>query len=204
MAYYAVLCTIEGCGKSQWKRAWCCGHYERWRRHGDPLGGGTPYGEAQRFFREIVIPFTGDECLIWPYAKDGDGYGMLWRDGQMRRVHRIVCEATHGTPQTPKHEAAHSCGNGSKGCVSSQHIRWSTPVENCADTLTHGTRSRGERHGSAKITEADVREIRFLYGKLSRRDVAERFGISPDHVGSIHRGESWGWLTNEPKASPIG
>lgn len=36
------VCSIEGCDKTQQylKRGWCNNHYEKWRRHGDPLADG--------------------------------------------------------------------------------------------------------------------------------------------------------------------
>lgn len=34
-------CSIEGCTRTAIRRGWCGAHYARWRRHGDPLGGGT-------------------------------------------------------------------------------------------------------------------------------------------------------------------
>lgn len=34
-----MTCTITGCRKPRVARGWCEGHYRRWRRHGDPLGG---------------------------------------------------------------------------------------------------------------------------------------------------------------------
>jgi hypothetical protein len=38
------ICAIEGCGRPYRSLGWCHGHYERWRRHGDPLGGRHPQG----------------------------------------------------------------------------------------------------------------------------------------------------------------
>ncbi len=32
-------CAIEGCTKPAWQKAWCCFHYSRYRKHGDPLAG---------------------------------------------------------------------------------------------------------------------------------------------------------------------
>lgn len=40
------VCRIEGCsGTGRIRRGWCNRHYLRWRRHGDPLAGGTFYVE---------------------------------------------------------------------------------------------------------------------------------------------------------------
>lgn len=35
-------CSIDGCEKPVLARGWCSAHWTRWKRHGDPLGGGTP------------------------------------------------------------------------------------------------------------------------------------------------------------------
>lgn len=35
-------CSIEGCDKRHEARGWCESHYQRWKKHGDPLGGGPP------------------------------------------------------------------------------------------------------------------------------------------------------------------
>lgn len=32
-------CSVEGCREPVLHRDWCCAHYNRWRRHGDPLAG---------------------------------------------------------------------------------------------------------------------------------------------------------------------
>src|SRR3990167_2955933 len=139
------VCSIEGCDKPFEARGYCIAHYRRWRRHGNPTAGGTPWGEPEQYFLEIVLSFTSDECLLWPYHKGSNGYGMLWRDNRQQGVHRLACEAIHGPPPTPKHEAAHLCGKGHNGCCNPQHVRWATPAENCADALAHGTQARGER-----------------------------------------------------------
>lgn len=34
------ICSIEGCERPRVKRDWCNAHYQRWRKHGDPIGGG--------------------------------------------------------------------------------------------------------------------------------------------------------------------
>lgn len=32
-------------------------------------------GEAQDFFRDVVLTFEDDSCLTWPYSKTRSGYG---------------------------------------------------------------------------------------------------------------------------------
>lgn len=193
-----MSCSIEGCGKPQRARTYCSAHYQRWKRHGDPLEGGTPTGEPEQFYQDVVRPYEGDDCLIWPYSRSEGGYGLIWRDVRMERVCRLVCEEDKGTPPTPEHEAAHSCGKGHLGCVTRRHLSWKTHAENMADTLVHGTHSRGERSTSAKLTEVQVREIRSLKGKFTQKQVSEKYGISPTNVSAIQAGKAWAWLAQEP------
>ena len=186
------ICSIDGCGKPCKTRGWCSAHYQRWRAHGDPFGGRTPDGEPLAFLENTVVPFEGDECLIWPYAKYGNGYGTIWHNGKMRPVHRVVCEADHGPPPSPEHEAAHLCGKGHEGCCNPKHLVWKTPAENQADRQAHGTHWRGERHGNAKLTESQVFEIRS--STKTQRVLAREFGVSYQSISDIKRRKRWSWL----------
>ncbi|MGN7750604.1 hypothetical protein [Sinorhizobium sp. 22678] len=121
----------------------------------------------------------------------------MTKDGERGIVSRFLCEDTKGAPPTPKHEAAHSCGNGKFGCVTKRHISWKTPAENQADRLAHGTHNRGERCGTSKLTEREAREILSLKGKESQRSIAKRFGIIQQTVSQIHSKKTWAWLSAE-------
>lgn len=142
-------CSIAGCkGNAQGGKGgafgYCVKHYKRLKRHGDPLVKGLPRGEAAPFYRDVVVPYDGDECLIWPYARTPAGYGVL--DGhKIKVVSRRLCEEAYGPPPTPKHHAAHSCGNGHLGCVTRRHLSWKTPKENGADRIAH-TLLRKQKH----------------------------------------------------------
>lgn len=197
MAPEFKACSIDGCnGNAHWRvngrREWCSAHYQRWKTHGDPLAGGTPIGEPERFLRETVFHYEGDECLIWPFSRDSNGRGQIRYNGRLRIVSRIVCTEAHGP--APNLDAAHSCGNGHLGCVTKRHLSWKTPKGNKADELIHGTRIRGERHTSAKLTENDVLAIRALQGRLLQREIAAQFGVTAQTVSSIHKKRKWGWL----------
>lgn len=160
----------------------------------------TKHGEPMRFILEVALLHTGDECLIWPFANNGEGYGKVWVDGRRTGSHRYVCELVNGPPPTAEHEAAHSCGRGHIGCISPGHLSWKTSAENKADKLIHGTHNRGERNGRVKLTEAEAREILALKGTESQLDLAKRFCVSFQTVSHIHTGRSWAWLSKEVAA----
>lgn len=184
-------CTIEGCEKLIHAGGLCQLHYHRRRRHGDPLAGRTLDGSPVRYLRDVVVPYDGDDCLIWPFTRVASGYGQVRYEGRRRGVHRLVCEKVHGQPASPDLVAAHSCGNGHLGCVTPRHLSWKTQQGNALDSIEHGTFARGERHGNAKITAAIAGEIRALKGRLSQRKIAKLFGISASNVGHIHVGTRW-------------
>src|SRR5690348_15132724 len=50
---------------------------------------------------------------------------------RMSLISRLVCEAWHGPPPTPKHEAAH--WNGVRTDNRPSNLRWATGAENAAD-----------------------------------------------------------------------
>jgi hypothetical protein len=183
------ICSIDGCGRKIIARGWCNAHWLRWNRHGDPLAGrppiGTKIGEPKQFI-ESAISYESNDCLIWPYCRVR-GYAVIGK----RLVSHIVCELTKGPRPTPKHEAAHSCGNGHLGCITPSHLRWATHAENCADKIAHGTNNDGERHSMAKLTEKDVAEIRILSGAIKQRDLASIFGVSQAQIWRIIHHRSW-------------
>ncbi|MBX5143268.1 hypothetical protein HJB79_31670 [Rhizobium lentis] len=194
------LCSIPDCGKPLLAKGCCAAHYYRLTKHGDPLGGRTPPGEPLRFVNEVAMTHATNECLLWPFAKKGAGYGTIWIDGRLVGTHRYICERVHGAPPTPDHDAAHSCGH--EGCVNPHHLEWKTAAENMADKLIHGTHHRGERNPQAKLTEAEAREIISLKGLESKVALAERFGVSTGTIGDIHRGRNWSWLIDATTDQP--
>lgn len=187
------LCSIDGCGKGgKLRRGMCARHYGRWARLGDPLAGGpyAPRGEPMRFLLEHMH----DDCPKWPFARGRGGYGRVQHDGEVRDVHRLVCEMAHGAPPTPSHDAAHSCGKGHEGCFGAGCLAWKTKTENQGDRLAHGTAMRGTSLPQTKLSEDDVRSIRAAKGLWTQGEIAAEYGIDRVTVCNIHRGKSWSWL----------
>jgi hypothetical protein len=52
-------CSIDDCDRLVIARGWCKGHYSRWRKHGDPLGG-TPLGKSRHKSAKCAVP--GCDC----------------------------------------------------------------------------------------------------------------------------------------------
>lgn len=151
----------------------------------------TPSGVAKDFLESVVLQYEGNECLVWPYRREKNGYGSIRKNGKNYFVHRVICEEAEGPPPSPAHQAAHSCGNGKGGGVTKRHLSWKTPKENNADKIIHGTDNRGEKHNLAKLSEIDARKILSLKGEEPMRDTAERFGVSISAISRIRSGKAW-------------
>lgn len=153
-------------------------------------------GEAASFFDNAVLPFEGEECLVWPFAKTRKGYGVLQYRGRSSSAHRVACEIVHGAPPSKQHQAAHTCGNGTGGCVNPGHVRWATPMENAADRDGHGMTARGERNGAAKLTDRQAQEIAARLSDPTCSDsyskIAKQYGVSIYPIYSIAKGINWG------------
>lgn len=183
-------CSVSNCGGVHKAKGFCQIHYNRFRKYGDPLGGRTPNGEPMRLYDQGVL-YEGDECLLWPFSVGGSGYGQIWHNGRLQYVHRMACESVHGPQPSPSHQAAHSCGNGHLGCFTKRHLSWKTPKDNQADRVLHGTHGRGENSPCAKLSDAQVLEIRALSGTESQRKIADRYSISFQRVSRIIAGKAW-------------
>jgi hypothetical protein len=192
----ARICSLPNCGLVHYGLGYCRLHYRRFHKTGDPLGGATPPGSRQRYLRHVVLHYAGEDCLIWPFPLSDQGRAIVTWEGRNQPAARVVCEIVHGPAPSDRHIAAHSCGRGHLGCVSPKHVDWATRAENKDHELIHGTRLRGERIPSSKLTTKDVHAIRALL-KADRHTHAEiggMFGVTAGTIQGINTGKSWGWL----------
>jgi len=139
-------------------------------------------------FIRAHVNYAGDDCLIWPYCRDWQGYGNFGYLGKMLRASRFMCEQAHGPAPADKPFALHNCGNGHGGCCNPKHLYWGTPSDNQRDTVKHGTAKRpgGRRQ---KLTDAQVEEIRALAARgVKQYQIAGRYGVRRESIGQILRG----------------
>ena len=125
------LCTIDGCSRPVRvrSRGWCGGHYERWRRHGDPSGGKRTviFGDPiARFF--ACVRFDVPDCWIWTGLLTVDGYGrFIVSNRQGKAVHRWIYEFCVG-PIPVGLEIDHLCRV--RNCVNPDHLEPVSHAEN--------------------------------------------------------------------------
>src|SRR6266702_3699968 len=125
------------------------------------------------------------DCIEWTGGKEKDGYGRRWHQGRQRRAHRVAFFEAYGYwPNICRH----TCDN--RPCVNIDHLRDGTHADNARDRMERGRdrHPHGEKHCRAKLTEIDVRQIRWLaqIGCI-QRDIAEAYGVSKTTVNSIVR-----------------
>lgn len=129
-------------------------------------------------------------CLLWLGTLDHDGYGVIQEGRRQYRVHRLVWERANGPiPQGVR--VLHRCDV--RRCYHLGHLFLGTDTENMADRHAKERDARGEGHGRARLTEADVRAIRALYaeGAASQQALANRYGVSQNSVSALIRRKTW-------------
>ncbi len=107
------------------------------------------------------------------------------------QVHRLVLLAFVG-PCPEGMQACHDPDRNKTNCALC-NLRWGTPESNYADRDRHGTTARGERIGSAKLTEDEVVEIRNLHFScgVSMRKLARKFKVAHSTIQGVISNKTW-------------
>ena len=148
--------------------------------------------DEQRFWSKVDRS-DEDSCWYWQSNTDRYGYGRISYQGAYVGAHRVALILEQGAPDNEdKTYALHSCGR--PGCVNPAHLRWGDQKDNMSDRDLHGNTARGQANGRAKLTAADVREMRRRYadGGETHRTLGEEYNLHHTTVGQILRGENWG------------
>ncbi len=165
---FVCLLSWPGYGVSTDGRVWSC-----WTR-----GGGKP-----------AILTTSWREMKRSIGKDGYARVNLKRGSgaEVVRIHHLVLEAFVGP-----------CPPGMVGCHRDHdpmnprldNVRWDTQKGNMGDSVADDRMSRGEDRYNAKLTSAQVAEIRALdLGKTTQREVAIRFGVTRQTISIIRLGK---------------
>ena len=186
-------CAVDGCNRRPYCKGYCTAHYQQFRKYGDPLG----RAKTRMDWLRDHVDHSGSECLMWPFAQNTGGYCRVTIKSKIHVASRVMCELRNGPPPTESHQAAHSCGKGSDGCLNPNHLYWATRSENEADKVEHQTSNRGARQGLSKLNAVDVLGIRLLCRSRMQKEVAAEFGVTRSAVCAIVRRKNWGWINDD-------
>ena len=130
---------------------------------------------------------SGD-CWEWTGYRVG-GYGRLLVRGVNCRAPRIAWGLARSAIP-PGLQVLHHCDN--PPCVNPAHLFLGTHADNMADKSRKGRTARGSAHGMARLTEADVAQIRELALSDETLDaIASRFGVSSGNVSKVVLRRTW-------------
>jgi len=157
---------------------------------------------AERFWNKVSVGLP-NECWEWQASKV-IGYGQFVIRNIPFRAHRVSFIMHYGEP-SQELLICHSCDN--PACVNPEHLFAGTHKDNHSDMMqknrhAHGEWfkahqfqhcARGEDGSAAKLTEAQILEIRSLHIPriVTQRTLASKFGVSQTQISRIINHQRW-------------
>lgn len=154
-----------------------------------------------------------EECWPWLGAVRGGGSqkrGAFWTGTRMGEAVRWLWESIHGPEGMEGMQVMHSCDN--PICMNPAHLSLGTAADNVRDMFAKGRayqqtnpgklcdiyhrlvermradpglQVRGEQHHKARLTDAQVEEIRNSSGSYS--ELGRKYGVWPSTIQRIQR-----------------
>lgn len=152
---------------------------------------------AERFWTKVVKHEGEHTCWEWTSTINEHGYGVVGRGGKnggMSLAHRVSWKFHFG-PVPADLCVLHRCDN--PKCVRPGHLFLGTRADNNADMVAKGRAVHygfiGVANPIAKLTDADVREIRRIYaqGGITQSQIALKHGVHHSLISLVVRRKAW-------------
>lgn len=192
----AINRTCEECGASftakpsKVARGWARFCSRSCANHGQSRALTKPL--AERFWQYVDKTSSPHGCWLWTggMVATTNQYGRTSDVTRGRNpnisAHRASWELRYG-PIPKGLFVCHNCpGGDNPRCVNPAHLFLDTHAGNMADAARKGLTARGERHGSARLTEEQVVALRLEVAAL-----AAKYGVSIPHMATIARRKAW-------------
>ncbi len=177
--------TCRNCGKPLVKNKSYCStdcYFTTTERSKGPID--------ERFWAKVK---KTDSCWLWTGSLNKAGYGQFSvKKGYKKQcpvlAHRFSWELTNGVILEDCC-VCHHCD--SPACVNPAHLFLGTQLDNVADMVAKGRTAIGVKRNSAKLTEAQVIEVRHLAATMSMSAIGRIFGVHNTTIFSIVHRQTW-------------
>jgi hypothetical protein len=170
--------------------------------------------DEARFWKKVDKSGGPDACWNWIASKT-HGYGQVNIKGLTHKAHRVAWIISNGQiPHNGSYHGVcvcHNCPSGDNpACVNPAHLFLGTSGDNNRDKENKGrgnhpqgdahgsrlhpeSRPRGEANKKAKLTAAQIIEIRALYasGGTTLKKLAAQFGVTFGVINKIVNRKIW-------------
>jgi len=151
--------------------------------------------DIDRFWSKVIVGETPDDCWGWDGSPNTDGYGQFWLSSLQRNevASRVSYVIHYGQVPTGK-KVLHTCNT--RMCPNPNHLYAGTTQENTIDSVASGSWDggfrAGSRHANARLTEAQVIEIRERHAHgQSNKYLALQFGVTAATISGIVLRTRW-------------
>ena len=130
------------------------------------------------------------DCWLFQGSTAQKGYGSFRFHGKVYRAHRWIYEQTHGLIPEGM-EVKHSCDV--RNCVRPEHLTLGSHQQNMAEMAERKRSARGEKVNTSKLTEEEVRAIRFLRNAhdYTMKQLATHFKVDSSTICDIVNRKIW-------------
>ena len=133
-------------------------------------------------------------CWVWTARINPYGYGQFFFNGRDEGAHRVAWQLANGIGSIPDDKwVCHKCDN--RACVRLDHLFLDTPEGDVWDMVmkNRDRHPKGEDAGKSKLTEEQVRLIRYLYNPENRQlsKIARIFNVTSECVHAIVNRRTW-------------